>query len=95
MGGDKWGHVSNKQRQEGTHTQQAEVDRDSYLTCKGRWGHISNRQRQMRTWTQQQRQMGTQQVEAVAGLHPKGGQMGTHTQQVETEGDMTQQALNT
>lgn len=33
IGGHRWGQVPNKQRQEGIHTYQAEVDRDSYLTC--------------------------------------------------------------
>lgn len=32
-GGHRWGQVPNKQRQEGIHTYQAEVDRDSNLTC--------------------------------------------------------------
>ena len=41
-GRDRWGHVPNTgRRQEGTHTQQAEVDKDSYLPWRGRWGaHI-------------------------------------------------------
>ena len=83
-GRDRWGRVPNtRRRQEGTHTQQAEVDRDS-----------PTRERQMGGDTFQQAKIDGDMY--PTGRDRWGSnrqrQMGACIQQVETDGECTQQA---